>query len=97
MQAGPGALCSIWLQLRSGLRRGTRFRRRSSLVPSILQSSTGPSLTPDAVAKTVAELEPAGWRRPPARIEQLMRRLMHYDGGFRREEATSSVGSNATH
>ena len=30
-------------------------------------------------------------------IEQLMRQIMHYDGEFRREEATSAVGSNAKH
>ena len=30
-------------------------------------------------------------------IEQLMRLIMHYDGEFRREEATSAVGSNAKH
>ena len=30
-------------------------------------------------------------------IEQLMRQIMNYDGEFRREEATSAVGSNAKH
>ena len=30
-------------------------------------------------------------------IEQLMRRIMHYDTEFRREEATSEVGSKAKH
>jgi hypothetical protein len=30
-------------------------------------------------------------------IEQLMRQIMHYDGEFRREEATSVVGSSAKH
>ena len=30
-------------------------------------------------------------------IKQLMRQIMHYDGEFRREEATSAVGSNAKH
>ena len=30
-------------------------------------------------------------------IEQLMRQIMHYDGEFRRREATSSVGSIAKH
>jgi hypothetical protein len=30
-------------------------------------------------------------------IEQLMRQVMHYDAEFRREEATSAVGSNAKH
>ena len=28
-------------------------------------------------------------------IEQLMRQIMHYDAEFRREEATSAVGSHA--
>jgi hypothetical protein len=30
-------------------------------------------------------------------IEQLMRQIMHYDAEFRREEATSAVGSTAKH
>jgi hypothetical protein len=30
-------------------------------------------------------------------IEQLMRQIMHHDGEFRREEATSAVGSSAKH
>jgi hypothetical protein len=30
-------------------------------------------------------------------IEQLMRQIMHYDAEFRREEATSVVGSHAKH
>jgi hypothetical protein len=30
-------------------------------------------------------------------IEQLMHQIMHYDGEFRREEATSAVGSHAKH
>ena len=30
-------------------------------------------------------------------IEQLMRHIVRYDGEFRREEATSAVGSNAKH
>ena len=30
-------------------------------------------------------------------IEQLMRQIMHYDAEFRREEATSAVGSHAKH
>jgi hypothetical protein len=30
-------------------------------------------------------------------IEQLMRQIMHYDTEFRREEATSAVGSSAKH
>ena len=30
-------------------------------------------------------------------IEQLMQQIMHYDGEFRQEEATSSVASHAKH
>ncbi len=30
-------------------------------------------------------------------IEQLMRQIRHYDGEFRREEATSAVSSHAKH
>jgi hypothetical protein len=30
-------------------------------------------------------------------IEQLMRQIMHHDGEFRREEATSAAGSHAMH
>jgi hypothetical protein len=30
-------------------------------------------------------------------IEQLMHQIMQYDGEFRREEATSVVGSSAKH
>ena len=30
-------------------------------------------------------------------IERLMRQIMHYDGEFRREEATSAISSNAKH
>jgi hypothetical protein len=30
-------------------------------------------------------------------IEHLTRGIMHYDGEFRREEATSAVGSNVKH
>ena len=30
-------------------------------------------------------------------IEQLMRQVMNYDAEFRREEATSAVGSSAKH
>ena len=30
-------------------------------------------------------------------IEELMRKIMHYDSEFRREEATSAVSSNAKH
>ena len=52
----------------------------------------------DAVAKTVAELtsKQDGVIRQQV-IEQLMRQIMHYGGEFRREEATSAVGSNAKH
>ena len=52
----------------------------------------------DAVAKTVAELtsQQDGVIRQQV-IEQLMRQIMHYDGEFRREEATSAVGSSAKH
>ena len=55
-------------------------------------------LTPDAIAKTVAELtsQQDGVIRQQV-IEQLMRQIMNYDAEFRREEATSAVGSNATH
>ena len=52
----------------------------------------------DAVAKTVAELtsQQDGVIRQQV-IEELMRQIMHYDGEFRREEATSAVGSNVKH
>ena len=52
----------------------------------------------DAIAKTVAELtsQQDGVIRQHV-IEQLMRQIMHYDGEFRREEATSAVSSNAMH
>ena len=30
-------------------------------------------------------------------IEQLMQQIMHYDGEFRQEEASSAVGSHAKH
>ena len=52
----------------------------------------------DAVAKTVAELtsQQDGVIRQQV-IEQLMRQIMHYDAEFRREEATSAVGSHAKH
>ena len=55
-------------------------------------------LTPDAIAKTVAELtsQQDGVIRQQV-IEQLMRQIMNYDGEFRREEATSAVSSNAKH
>ena len=52
----------------------------------------------DAVAKTVAEL--TSQQDEVIRqhvIEQLMRQIMHYDGEFRRENATSAVSSNAMH
>ena len=52
----------------------------------------------DAIAKTVAELtsQQDGVIRQQV-IEQLMQQIMHYDGEFRREEATSAVGSHAKH
>jgi hypothetical protein len=52
----------------------------------------------DAVAKTVAEMTSRqdGFIRQQV-IEQLMRQIMHYDAEFRREEATSTVSSNAKH
>ena len=52
----------------------------------------------DAVAKTVAELtsQQDGVIRQQV-IEELMRQIMHYDVEFRREEATSAVGSSAKH
>ena len=55
-------------------------------------------LTPDAIAKTVAELtsQQDGVIRQQV-IEQLMRQIMNYDAEFRREEATSAVGSSAKH
>ena len=52
----------------------------------------------DAIAKTVAEL--TSQQDEVIRqhvIEQLMLQIMHYDGEFRREEATSAVSSNAMH
>jgi hypothetical protein len=52
----------------------------------------------DAIAKTVAEL--TSQQDEVIRqhvIEQLMGQIMHYDGEFRREEATSAVSSNAMH
>ena len=52
----------------------------------------------DAVAKTVAELtSQQGGVIRLLLIEQLMRQITHYDAEFRREEATSAVGSNAKH
>jgi hypothetical protein len=52
----------------------------------------------DAIAKTVAELtsQQDGVIRQQV-IEQLMQQIMHYDGEFRLEEASSSVGSRAKH
>jgi hypothetical protein len=52
----------------------------------------------DAIAKTVAELtsQQDGVIRQHV-IEQLMRQIMHYDSEFRREEATSAVGSSSKH
>ena len=52
----------------------------------------------DAIAKTVAELtcHQDGAIRQQL-IEHLTRGIMHYDAEFRREEATSAVGSNARH
>jgi hypothetical protein len=52
----------------------------------------------DAIAKTVAELtsQQDGVIRQQV-IEQLMQQIMHYDGEFRSEEATSAVGSHAKH
>ena len=52
----------------------------------------------DAVAKTVAELtsQQDGVIRQQV-IEELMRQIMHYDSEFRREEASSAVGSHAKH
>jgi len=52
----------------------------------------------DAIAKTVAELtsQQDGVIRQQV-IEQLMRQITHYDAEFRREEATSAIGSSAKH
>jgi hypothetical protein len=52
----------------------------------------------DAIAKTVAELtsQQNGVIRQQV-IEQLMQQIMHYDAGFRREEASSAIGSHAKH
>ena len=52
----------------------------------------------DAIAKTVAELtsQQDGLIRQQV-IEQLMQQIMNYDAEFRREEATSVVGSRAKH
>ena len=52
----------------------------------------------DAIAKSVAGMtsQRDGTIRQQV-IEHLMRQLMHYDGEFRREEATSAVSSHAKH
>ncbi len=52
----------------------------------------------DAIAKTVAELtsQQDGVIRQQV-IEHLMRQIMDYDDEFRREEASSAIGSSATH
>jgi hypothetical protein len=52
----------------------------------------------DGIAKTVAELtsQQDGVIRQQV-IEELMRKIMHYDGEFRREEAKSAVSSHAMH
>ena len=52
----------------------------------------------DAIAKTVAEVtsQQDGIIRQQV-IEELMRKIMHYDGEFRQEEATSAAGSHAMH
>jgi hypothetical protein len=52
----------------------------------------------DAIAKTIAELtsQQDGVIRQQV-IEQLMQQIMRYDGEFRREEASSEVGSHAKH
>jgi hypothetical protein len=52
----------------------------------------------EALAKTVAELtsQQDGVIRQQV-IEELMRQIMQYDVEFRREEATSVVGSSAKH
>ena len=52
----------------------------------------------DAIAKTVAELtsQQDGVIRQQV-IEELMRKIMHYDGEFRRDAATPAAGSHAMH
>jgi hypothetical protein len=49
-----------------------------------------------AIAKTVAELtcRQDGMIRQQL-IEQLMREIMNYDAGFRRDDATGAIGSHA--
>ena len=52
----------------------------------------------DAIAKTVAELTSQQDRVTRQQvIEQLMQQILHYDGEFRQEEATSAVASHAKH
>ena len=55
-------------------------------------------LTPDAVAKTVAELtsQQDGVIRLQL-VEQLMQEIMKYDGEFRREGAAGAIASHAKH
>ena len=45
------------------------------------------------------QFDPGGCGRPPhlSAAEQLMRRIMHYDGEFRREEAAGAIASRAKH
>jgi hypothetical protein len=52
----------------------------------------------DAIAKTIAERtsQQDGVIRQQV-IEQLMQQIMQYDAKFRREEATSAVGSSSKH
>ena len=66
--------------------------------PPVCRTGRGVIWRRDADAKTVAELtsQQDGVVRQQV-IEQLMRRIMHYDTEFRREEATSEVGSKAKH
>jgi hypothetical protein len=52
----------------------------------------------DAIAKTVGELtSQQDGAISQQVIERLMQQIMHYDGEFRSEEATSAVGSYAKH
>ena len=37
------------------------------------------------------------WKRQDGAIRQQMRQIMHYNAEFRREEATSAVGSSVKH
>jgi hypothetical protein len=52
----------------------------------------------EAIAKTVAELtsQQDGIVRQQV-VEYLMRQIIHHDAEFRREDATSAVGSPAKH